>query len=247
MCLSFLVVIISCTKDEDNDPVVDHRSIITSTDFFINNDGTVDLMLTGDFVITTEDLLSFGNQKRKGFIYSKTSNETPNSTNTLAVPGPSTAYLNNLPKGENYYIRGFFQMEDNSYFFGEEIQVTTDVEASSSRTITLEIESTPFFISQTEVTPTVNISNLTKEAPAELGFEYSVNSDFSNSTTKDIEDYDGATIPNLSGVLLHPSYSTEVISGLTASTSYYFRSYAKYADGTITNGGTNTATFTTSD
>jgi hypothetical protein len=242
-----LITLNSCSSDSNEPEIIDNRNISTSTDFFINFDETVSLKVTGDFRITTEDILNFGNEQRRGFIYSKSPNETPNTTNTLVVAGPSTEFIHNLPKGENYFIRGFFQMQDNSYFFGDEIQATTNVDASDSRTITLEIESTPILISQTEVTPRINISNLTKEVPTEIGYEYSVNNDFSNSATKAIGDYNGATIPNNSGILLQPSYTTEVISGLTASTTYFFRPYAKYADGTVTNGGNNTASFTTNN
>lgn len=46
------------------------------------------------------------------------------------------------------------------------------------------------------------------------------------------------------GNIFITTYS-EFVTGLTSNTLYYFRPYAKYADGTKTNGGTSTAFFTT--
>ncbi|OIQ15314.1 MAG: hypothetical protein BM557_11825 [Flavobacterium sp. MedPE-SWcel] len=247
LCL-LITILSSCSSDDETTPLLDNRSIVTSTntDFLINYDGTVDLIVTGDFTITGDDILTFGAEESRGFVYSTSSNEAANSTNTIITQGnnPLTGYIEDLPSGNDYFIRGFFKMSDGTYFYGNEILASTDVDASVSRTITLEIESTPFFISQTEVTPTVNISNISKEIPTEIGYEYSVNNDFSNSITNTIEAYNGN---NIQGVLLQANYSTEIITGLTPSTSYFFRPYAKYADNTITNGGTSIALFTTNN
>ncbi len=78
----------------------------------------------------------------------------------------------------------------------------------------------------------------------EIGFEYSINNDFSNSSIRAISDYNG--IHN-QGIILVKEHASEVIDGLTAGTTYYFRPYAKYNDDTITNGGDNTISFTTSN
>ena len=40
---------------------------------------------------------------------------------------------------------------------------------------------------------------------------------------------------------------SNILSFLTSNTVYYFRPYAKYADGTKTNGGTSTASYTKSN
>ena len=246
-----LITLNSCSKNEDNS-IIDNRSIVTNTDvdFFINIDGTVNLVVSGTFNNTTDDLITFGNIQSRGFVFGTSSKQIANSTNTLVLigPNPLIGYITNLPRGENYFIRGFFKMDDGTYFYGNEIQVSTDLDASTSRTISLEIEATPFFLSRTEVTPTINISNLTKEVPTEIGYEYSVKNDFSDSIIKNINSYDGATFWDLQQtVLLTQSYTTEVITGLTPSTTYYFRAYAKYADGDITHGGSTTVIFTTNN
>ena len=242
-----IAIFVSCSSSDDGETIpTDTRSFTTdaNTDFFINSDGTVDLTVTGEF---KDGDLFFGSVVDRGFVYGTTSKPTVSTTNVANVDGASTAasgYIRNLDFGQNYFIRGYLKMDDGSYFYGNEIQASTDVDASTTRTITLEMEPDPFFISQTEVTPQLKLSNVAKELPMEIGYEYSLNSDFSNSTIKAIDDYSGA---HNQGVILITSYASEVISGLTAATTYYFRPYAKYKDDTVTNGGDSTVSFTTNN
>ncbi len=240
LCLTVLTLALSCSNDDDVTALGIQRSFTTNadTDFLINSDGTVNLMVSGAF----QDTSPSSSVTSRGFVYGASTNTEVSETNTVVAIGPQnsvTGDIINLPSGQTYYIRGYFEMSDGTYFYGNEIQSSTDVDASSTRTITMEMESDPFFISQTEVTPTVNLSDIAKEMPMEIGYEYSVNDDFSSSTLKDIEGYQGN--------ILTTSYASELITGLTASTTYYFRPYAKYADGTVTNGGTSSASFTTNN
>ena len=216
-------------------------SINSDIDYFINADGTVNLIVSGTF----QDDVNFGYVTNRGFVFGTLSNPEVSNNNTSNVGGSSsnaTGYIENLTSGQIYYVRGYFEMNDGSYFYGSEIQASTAFDASTTRTITIEIESTPFFISQTEITPKINLSNVTKEVPTEIGYEYSINSDFSNSISKKIANYSGT---HNKGILVVTSYSSELITGLNTSTTYYFRPYVKYADNTVTNGGPSTASFTT--
>lgn len=222
---------------------LDNRAftINSDIDYFINADGTVNLIVLGTF----QDDVNFGNVTNRGFVFSTSSNPEVSTNNTSNVGGnnsAATGYIKNLASGQVYYLRGYFEMSDGSYFYGNEIQTSTTVDASTTRTITMEIESTPFFISQTEITPKLNLSNVTKEVPTEIGYEYSVNSDFSNSILKKIANYSGV---HNQGVLVITSYSSELITELNTSTTYYFRPYAKYTDNTVTNGGASQVSFTT--
>ncbi len=240
-----LLTLNGCSSDDDTPTPapVDTRSFTTdaSTDFFINRDGTVDLVITGEFT-------DGGTVVERGLVYGTASNVQVNTTNTVvSFFGPQndiTGYIENLTSGQTYHIRGYFEMSDGSYFYGNEIQASTDVDASNTRSLSMEIESTPFFISSTEITPKLNITESLKELPVEIGFEYSLNNDFSNSTIELITDY---ASEYTNGVLVGNSYATEVLDGFSPSTQYYFRPYAKYADGTTTNAGTNTVSFTTNN
>lgn len=238
----------NCSNSEDKvTEIADNRSFIidSNTDFFVNKDGTINLILSAVF---NDQENTFGTPKNRGFVYSTTSKAAVGNNNAAVLsPGVTksfTGYINNLPKGKNYFIRGYFEMSNGSYFYGNEIQASTNVDAVASRTITLEVNPLPFFKSKTEITPEIKIYNAKKELPIEIGFEYSVNNDFSNSTKRAVEHYKGA---HVNGVLLQTKYASEVISGLTAATTYFFRPYAKYNDNTVTNGGTNSVSFTTNN
>lgn len=239
-----IVIVFSCSGDDDR-VVVIPSSFVTnnSTDFFINKDGTVDLTINGAF--STGNDLS-GDVVSRGFVYGTTFSTIPNANNTITATGPQNeiiGQLKNLPSGNTYYIRGFFELNDGTYFYGNEIQASTSANASNTRSIKIEMESTPFFVSSTEITPQINITEVKKEMPIEVGFEYSTNNDFSNSTIRKADNYTGE---HIQGNLLIKSYQ-EVISGLNPSTVYYFRPYSKYKDGTITNGGTSTVSHTTNN
>lgn len=243
LCL-LSIVSFSCSSDDDTSAsVVDNRSftVYNQTDFFINSDGTVNLSVSGTFTDDSNDI------KNRGFVHDTASKPEVKEGNTTEVAGSNTnatGYIKDLEKGRTYFVRGYFEMSDGSFFYGEEIEVSTDVDASMTRSIAIEIESDPFFISDNEITPEINLLSVAKELPVEIGLEYSVNSDFSNSSMQKINNYNGK---HNQGVLVSTNYASEVISGLNASTTYYVRPYAKYADDTIANGGTSTASFVTSD
>lgn len=236
--------IVGCSKDEIDSSTEDRRSFTVSTtnDFFINKNETVDFKVTA----VLKDDTAVGNIINRGIVYGLSSKPTVSINNTVNVHGASNdafAYLLNLDKNEIYFVRGYFKMENGTYFYGPEVQLNTNVEASSTRMLSMEMQSTAFFTSSTEITPVVKILSLTKEMPIEIGIEYSVNPSFSNSTLKLLTHYNGV---HNNGIILVTTYS-EVISGLTSATQYYFRPYAKYADNTITHGGVSTAILSTSN
>lgn len=245
LCLVIVTITFGCSSDDDNNIApIDDRSFTTNTatDFFINHDGTINLMVSGAFT----DLSPSSTVRSRGFVYGTTTNTEVNATNTVIAIGPQnsvTGNIQDLPSGRTYFIRGYFEMSDNSFFYGSEIQASTDVDASSTRSLKMEILSTPFFVNSNTITPTINITELEKESPKEIGIEYSLNSDFSNSSMKSFT----PTTSGFGGNIRVTDYSTVAIEGLTISTLYYMRPYAKYVDGTVTNGGTSTTSISTSN
>jgi len=239
ICLLTLSLTFSCSSDEDSIAPIDTRSFITDSnvDYFINRDGTVNIIVSGEY--TDSDSPNFGGDvANRGFVYGKTTNSVVNSNNTETALGsnPVNATFRNLDAGQTIYIRGFFEMSDGTYFYGNEIQTSTTIDASSTRSISMTIKPDLFFQNSEGITPELEVTAIEKESPIEIGFEYSLNSDFSNSSITLDSD--------MTGNIFLTTYS-EFVTGLTSNTEYYFRPYAKYADGTITNGGTSTATFTT--
>ncbi|WP_431167247.1 hypothetical protein [Tenacibaculum halocynthiae] len=243
VCLSILILSSSCSNDESTE-ITDNRNFITNTntDFFINKNGTVNISVTGSF----QDNDNFGIVKSRGFVYGTSSKPEVSSNNTANVSGSNTmttGYLKNLISNKNYFVRGYFEYNNGTYFYGKEIQISTNVDASSSRSVELKIASTAHLIQQKFITVTLNIDKTVKEIPAEIGVEYSKNVDFSNSNSIKSSNYDG--IHN-NGIIVIKSYSI-VAEPLTPGTKYYFRPFAKYTDGTITNGGNNSVSFTTNN
>ena len=242
ICLSVLSIY-SCSSDDGIEVISSEFVTANKTGFFINQDGSVNLSINA--VFSTGNDLS-GDVVSRGFVYGITSKAIPNTNNIEVVTGSqdeATGYIQNLVKGENYFIRGYFELSDGTYFYGNEIQVKVDVDASSTRELVMTMESKAYWFSSTEITVQVNLTEVEKEMPSEIGFEYSLNSDFSNSTIIISDDYKGL---HQQGTLL-VTYFQELLSGLSPSTTYYFRPYAKYADGVITTGGTSTASYTTSE
>ncbi|QXP65756.1 hypothetical protein [Polaribacter sp. AHE13PA] len=243
ICLLTLSLTFSCSSDDDSmKPPTDNSNFTTNsnTDFFINFDGTVNLIVSGTF----QEDSGFGTVTDRGFVYGTSSNPEVGANNTSGISGnnsDATGYIENLTSGQTYFIRGYFEYSDGTHFYGNEIQASTDVDASTSRNVTLDIESDAFLIQTDFITVTLNINNVVKEMPIEFGVEYSVNSDFTNSSTNAIENFDG--IHN-EGTIVITSYSA-VAEPLMSGTQYYFRPYVKYADNTVTNGGTSIANFAT--
>ncbi|WP_310991530.1 hypothetical protein [Aequorivita marina] len=236
ICLLALTLTFSCSSDDDSMEPIDTRSFSTDSnvDYFINRDGTVNIIVSGQYT----DSPNLGDVTNRGFVYGTTTNPVVNGNNTETALGsnPVNATFRNLDTGQTIFIRGFFEMSDGTYFYGNEIQVSTTIDASSTRSISMTIKPDLFFQNSEGITPELEVTAIEKESPIEIGFEYSLNSDFSNSSiTLD---------PDMPGNIFLTIYS-EFITGLTSNTLYHFRPYAKYADGTTTNGGTSTATFTT--
>jgi len=232
------IAIYSCSKDDPS--VVDDRSFITNTevDFFINRDGTVNLTVNGTY---NDGSNTFGEVVRREFVYGTTPKPTVNSTNTAIAAGSGNVIgvINNLQRNTTYFIRGFLEMNDGSFFYGNEIQASTNVDASNTRSITIEmITPKTIAIESTKIDGAVKVIEVVKESPIEIGLQYSINSDFSNAVTVLDNDFEGNVIVT--------SYFADA-TNLTPSTAYYFRPYAKYADGTITNGGTSTIIVTTTN
>ena len=232
----FTITLNSCSSDEESMNPVDDRAFTTDTDtdFFINRDGTVNILVTGEFT----DSGIAGDVTRRGFVYGTASNPEANDNNTVTASGPNPVHATfmNLDAGNSIFIRGFFEMNDGTFFYGNEIQTSTDVDASSTRLIAMTIKPDLFFQNSEGITPELQVTAIEKESPIEIGFEYSLNQDFSNSSI--------ALDTDVSGNVFVTTYA-EFITGLTSNTVYYFRPYAKYADNTVTNGGTSTASFTT--
>jgi len=228
-------LMVSCSSDDDTPEPVDASSFVTSseTDFFINYDRSVNLIINGEYVESQLKQVI-----KRGWVYGTTSNQEVNATNTIEVvaPSPASITIENLTAGKTYYIRGFLKFDDGTYFYGNEIQASTDVDASSSRSVSLVMIETPQWLSSTEITPKLFISDIMKEVPKEVGFEYSLDSEFSNSTRKASHWYNGGL-----------GETMELIKGLTPATTYFIRPYAKYEDGTITNGGSSVLSITTKE
>jgi len=224
-------VLFSCSGDDT--VVKDDRSFVThtDTDYFINRDGTVDVILTGAFDDGSQNL---GNVISRGFVYGTTSKPVVNTSNTAIAVGSGDvrATLKNLKRNTRYFIRGFLEMSDGSFFYGNEIQANTQVDASQSRSIVMEVI-TPksIAIEATIINAAVKVIELEKESPVELGLQYSLNSDFTDAVT--------LLADNLEGNVFETSYFADA-TNLTPNTDYHFRPYAKYADGSISYGGSHT-------
>ncbi|WP_445711561.1 hypothetical protein [Flavobacterium sp.] len=237
LCLAIATLTFSCSSDDDSNPTpMDERNFTTNTnpDFFINRDGTVNLTVTGEY---TEDS-SIGNVSEIGFVYGTNSNPEVNANNTVSAIGQNTVEgeIRDLVSGQPYFIRGYLKMSDGSYFYGNEIQASTDVDASTTRSLIIDMKPTPFLTNTTLISVEFDVTEVTKESPTEIGVEYSLNSDFSNSSI--------ALNNTIPGNVFITTYSASA-ENLTSATTYHFRPYAKYADGTVSNGGTSTADFTT--
>ncbi|CAL2086927.1 conserved protein of unknown function [Tenacibaculum sp. 190524A02b] len=234
-----IITIVSCSNDTNNDfQIVHTKEFLTkeAESTFINRNGTVYLTVSGSFKDTDPD----SKVTERGFVFGLNSEPTVGDSNTEIAIGPQdnvTGNLRSLEKGKTYYIRGYFKMNDGSFFYGNEIQASTEVDFSTTRTLKMTMKPDPFWRSTTEMTPQLDVTELTQESPVELGFEYSLKDDFSDSIIS-IVDLD-------MNQNFRVTFYQKVLSGLTPVTKYYFRPYAKYADGTITHGGVSTAELST--
>jgi len=248
ICLS-IIGIYSCSDDgttsnNDQGQVIPSGFVINEEiTYFINHDETINIEVTGAFS-TGNDLN--GEVLNRGFVYGTSTNPVVDATNTVPVSGAFDAAMGkivDLPKNQIYYIRGFFEIDDGTYFYGNEIEASTAVNASNTRSIVMEIRPTPFFVNSNTITPTIDITELEKESPNEIGIEYSTHNDFSDSVMASFT----PVASGLGGNFRVDDYSVIVIEGLTPATLYYMKPYAIYADGITTNGGTNTVSISTSN
>ncbi|CAL2085338.1 hypothetical protein [Tenacibaculum sp. 190524A02b] len=234
-----ILLYVSCSNDQSNDiKTIYTKEFITKevTSTFINRNGTVYLTVSGTFKDTDPN----SNVTERGFVYGLSTAPTVGNSNTELAIGPgedTSGNFRSLEKGKTYYIRGYFKMSDGSFFYGNEIQASTVVDFSTTRTLKMTMRPDPFWRSSTEMTPQLDVTELTQESPVELGFEYSLKDDFSDSIIS-IVDLD-------MNQNFRVTFYQKVLSGLTPATKYYFRPYAKYADGTITYGGVSTAELST--
>lgn len=256
MLFILTITIVSCSNnDEENlqtttdtnietpEPAKDTRSFVTdnNTDYFINRDGTVNITVNAAFNNGSTDI---GIVTKWGFVYSLTSKENANTNNTMHVSGLNkttlTATFDNLLKGKTYFIRGFLKMKDDTYFYGNEIPVNTNIDAKDTRKLTLEVTNVldVSLLGGSPVTPFITITNLTKESPKDIGFQYSLDNNFTKIITILFTD------SNFSKGHIYKKGIDA--NDITPNTKYYFRPYAKYADGTVTNGGTSSISHTTS-
>lgn len=245
--LFILTLTLSCSNNHDSivDEGQDQGSLFkevdfvlkSQTDFFINRDQTITIKISGN--LDTGVLPAGITITEQGLVYAKTSSPSiANGASTATINGGSE--INGeivMDKNNVYFVRGYIKKSDNTYFYGNQIEVNTTIDASSSRTLVMNIN-TPsnIQISSTTIIAPIDLTKIEKESPTELGCQYSLNNDFSNASIALITPGNGDFRINL--------YQPE-ISNLTTNTVYYIRPYAKYADGTITNGGTNTITVTT--
>lgn len=238
LAVGFLAIVsLSCSEDDTlNVGYETSFTIQPSTDLFVNRDGSVNVLVKGAFKDTNPNSVVI----ERGFVYGLTPNPKIESGNTTEAKGVIenivVGDLRNLEKEKTYFVRGYFKKVSGNHFYGEELKVVTGANVKDTRSITLEIVAKPFFVSQTEITPEIKVIKIEKESPVEIGFEY--------STTEDFSDSKKVVISGVQGNFMEKEYQ-EVISGLKASTTYYFKPYAKYADGTITNGGTSKTVITT--
>lgn len=239
-----MTILFGCSSDDDAVMPLDTRSftINQNPDFFINSNGTINLSLKGNY--TDADFITYGTVTERGFVYGTSATPvigTDESVIAIGINGEIEAFVDGLTK-QNYFIRGYFKMSDQSIFYGTEVQIDTNIDASETRTITMTIDTDPFFVSETELTPIVRVPLLLKEAPVELGFEYSINNDFTGTTnTIIIESFEGINILGISVITDNVFYS-ELITGLTPGTDYFVRAYAKYSDNVIVNSAAVTLT-----
>jgi len=234
LCLILLVILIGCSDSSTNPIIKETRSFITNENFeyFINFDRSVNIKITGEFSDGNETFIV----NERGFVFGLSSMPEVNKNNTVVATGANPVYgnLRNLTIGETFFMRGFFAYIDGSYFYGEEKEINTNIDASNSRILVMEMKSELFFQNSEGMTPELVVTKIEMESPIEIGFEYSINEDFSDSSITLDSD--------LSGNVWQTSYS-EFIEELAPGTIYYFKPYAKYADGKTTNGGDSVVAF----
>ncbi|CAL2093336.1 hypothetical protein [Tenacibaculum sp. 190524A02b] len=215
---------------------VDHGesfTLETDTDFFINRDETINILVKGKYNEGTNPNIII-----RGLVYAEGSTmPDPKKGHKTAFVSKDNKDVNakvpSLPKGKVFTIRGYLVDNKGNYTFSNAITVSTNVDASTSRSLTFEFSSNKYFaINPTTFEPTsvifsnVKFVEIIKEKPKYLGVEYSLKEDFSDAEILYISQ--NRTINNTGYALF--------IKGLQTDTKYYLRPIAKYADGTVVKG-----------
>ncbi|CAL2080138.1 hypothetical protein [Tenacibaculum sp. 190524A02b] len=229
--------VVSNNDDTTNENVDHGESFVleTKTDFFINADGTVNILIKGKYNEgTNPQIIS------RGIIYKEGTTTPENSDKTVLIfnnEEVNTA-IKELSKGKTYTIRGFLKDSKGKYTYSNSITASTDVDATTSRSLKLEFDSnkfSPISLSTFEAEPTIiswiKISKVLKEEPQEYGAEYSIHEDFSDAKVIYID-----TTKNFNGT----NYIVNNSDNIQTNTKYYVRPIAKYADGTLVKGAVST-------
>lgn len=228
---------VGCSKDD----MVDlnyKQSFVTKreAEHFINRDGSVTAIVKGAFEDTNPNSVVV----ERGFVYGLKLDPEVTASNTVVAKGvienAVVGEIKNLEKGKTYYVRGYFKMQTGTFFYGKSVQVLTPSDMKAVRKLALKIEDKPFFVAKDQLTPTMEVTNLLKESPVTIGFEYSEQANFSGAKQWNVN--------GLTGNIQKKKYQA-VIKGLKSATTYYIKPFAIYADGTKSYGGTNTGTFKT--
>ncbi|CAL2085344.1 hypothetical protein [Tenacibaculum sp. 190524A02b] len=235
-----IVFLVGCRNDQDLELKLVHTKEFNTdriNGVFINRNGTAYLRVVGSY----EDTDPNSNVIERGFVYGFNTDPEVGDSNTvpaLGEPESVVGHLDWLERNRNFRIRGYFKMNDGSFFYGNEIGANTFFDLSGTRSLELEMNSLPFWRSTTEITAELKVVKLNSESPVDIGFEYSVNANFSDSKLALID-------LNINRNFQTGSSYRKELSGLIPNTKYYFRPYAKYADGAITTGGITTAELST--
>jgi len=216
--------------DDTNNENVDHGesfNLETATDFFINYDSSVHIFVKGKYNEgTNPNIIS------RGIVY-KEGTELPNPKNgdkTVSVSKETkdvNAKIYNLPKGKTFTIRGYLVDNKGNYTFSNPITTSTDVNASTTRKISFDfLNGQTTIVASNMIVTLIKLTNVEKEAPKEVGVEYSLKQDFSD--IKSLATNENETKSSeLFGI---------TIGNLQTKTKYYVRPFVKYADGIIVRG-----------
>jgi len=138
--LAMGVMLYVACKEDDKIELVDNRSIITNNevDYLIGRNGDVSIIVSGGF---SNKEYSLASVQTKGFVYGLTPEAEVNTRNVIELTEPNQVKgeIENLLIGEIYFIRGYFKMSDGTYFYGNEIQVSTMINERNVKLLKLYI------------------------------------------------------------------------------------------------------------
>lgn len=225
-----LVLMASCSTDDDSgssNESFNNASFETNSNptSFIEGDGKVTLSVSGSY--------NDGNitSVTRGFVYGTSTNPTVksenNTVNAIGAGNEAKGKIEGLDQNTVYYIRGFIKSDMDDYFYGNEVKITT-AKQGGEKSIKMSINPpTDAGIGIRNAFYLVTIEEMTGEAPIEVGVQYSTQSDFTDFKTFSSQDEIVLGGHGINALFLNPS------------TTYYFRSYAKYKDDSVTVGEDN--------